>query len=103
MIRLDNYHKRDTIYSMEPAVRAYLAEIGRRGGRRSRRVLAPETAREMVRLREARRAFKRYHSRCFWSSPKDYVVTTADLPWVARQLMTHGGREGWRIGAVLCR
>jgi hypothetical protein len=88
---------------MNPEVRAYLAEIGRRGGRRSRRVLAPEVARGMVRLREARRAFKRFRSLCFWSSPKGYVVTMDDLPWVARQLMTHGGREGWRIGSSLCR
>ena len=85
------------------AIRAYLAEIGRRGGRRSRRVLAPETARQMVRLREARRAFKRFYPSCFWSSPRDYVVTMADIPWVAHRLMTHGGRDGWRVGATLCR
>ncbi|MGD0839144.1 MAG: hypothetical protein ABSB49_21115 [Polyangia bacterium] len=53
----------------------------------------------MVRLREARRAFKRFHANCFWSSPKDYVVTMEDIPWVARQVMTHGGREGWLTGA----
>ena len=88
---------------MTPEVRAYLAEIGRRGGRRSRRVLSAETARQMVRLREARRAFRRFYASCFWSSPKDYVVTMEDLPWVVRQLMTHGGRDGWRIGASLCR
>lgn len=88
---------------MRPEVRAYLAEIGRRGGRRSRRVLHPEMARQMVRLREAKRAFVRFRARCFWSAPTDYVVTTADIPWVARQLMTHGGREGWQLGARLCR
>jgi hypothetical protein len=88
---------------MKPAVRAYLAEIGRRGGRRSRRILPSETAREMVRLREARRAFARFHARCFWSCPKDYVVTRNDIAWVARQIMTHGGREGWQVGARLCR
>jgi hypothetical protein len=88
---------------MKPEVRAYLAEIGRRGGMRSRRVLSPEAARQMVRLREAKRAFKRFHARCFWSSPKDYVVKMDDIPWVARQLMTHGGRGGWRTGAKLCR
>jgi hypothetical protein len=88
---------------MTPEVRSYLAEIGRRGGRRSRRVLHPDTARQMVRLREARRAFARFHARCFWSSPRTYVVTADDIPWVARQLMTHGGREGWRIGGRLCR
>jgi hypothetical protein len=103
LILLAFHHKRDTIIHMTPEVRAYLAEIGRRGGRRSRRVLPPETARRMVRLREARRAFKRFHARCFWSSPKDYLVTAEDIAWVARQLMTHGGREGWRTGASLCR
>ena len=38
------------------SVRKYLAEIGRRGGIKSRRVLDPETARRMVAIREARRA-----------------------------------------------
>jgi hypothetical protein len=89
--------------AMTPEVHAYLAEIGRRGGRRSRRVLLPEIARQMVRLREARRAFNRFYVRCFWSSPKDYLVTTEDISWVARQLMTHGGHDGWRTGASLCR
>ena len=37
----------------------YLSEIGRRGGIRSRRVLAPETARRMVEIREARRCARR--------------------------------------------
>jgi hypothetical protein len=37
-------------------IRRYLAEIGARGGRKSRRKLDPETAREMVRVREAKRA-----------------------------------------------
>lgn len=83
-------------------VRKYLAEIGRRGGRRSRRTLDPETARHMVRIREARRAFARFHARCFWSSPADYVVTPGDIPWVAKQLILYGGHEGWRIGKRLC-
>jgi hypothetical protein len=39
-------------------VRRYLAKIGRRGGMRSRRVLDPQTAREMVGIRETRRAAK---------------------------------------------
>ena len=41
------------------SLREYLAEIGRRGGIKSRRVLAPETARRMVAIREARRALRR--------------------------------------------
>jgi hypothetical protein len=57
----------------------------------------------MVQLREARRAFQRFHTLCFWSFDPDYVVTAEDIPWVARQLMEHGGREGWQLGAKLCR
>ena len=88
---------------MERNVKAYLAEIGRRGGRKSRRALEPETARDMVRLRESRRAFRRFHASCFWSFDPNYVVTLADVPWVAKQLMTYGGRVGWETGARLCR
>lgn len=85
------------------AVRRYLSEIGRRGGQRSRRELDPETARRMVRVREARRAFRRFQVSCFWSSAPDYLVTEADVPWVAERLRTYGGREGWRLGSRLCR
>lgn len=88
---------------MNPTVRAFLSEIGRRGGRKSRRRLDSETARRMVRLREARRAYRRFHTRCFWSYDPDYRVTEGDLPWVAEQLMKFGGRAGWETGARLCR
>jgi len=37
------------------AVTAYLSEIGRKGGQKSRRTLTPEQAREMVRAREAKK------------------------------------------------
>jgi hypothetical protein len=88
---------------MDSAVRVYLSRIGRRGGRKSRRRLDPATARDMVRVREARRAFHRFHTQCFWSFDPAYVVTLADVPWVAERLMTFGGREGWALGARLCR
>ena len=83
--------------------RRYLARIGSVGGRVSRRVLSPEDARAMVRVREARRAFRRFHVRCFWSYREDLVITQADVPWVAEQLMKHGNREAWLVGARLCR
>lgn len=38
------------------AVIAYLAEIGRKGGKKSRRKLTPEQARAMVKAREKKRA-----------------------------------------------
>jgi hypothetical protein len=87
---------------MEKSVRAYLAEIGRRGGRKSRRILPPETAREMVRVREARRAYRRFHARCFWSFNPDYVVGPGDVSWVARQLRKHGSSEAWEVARRLC-
>lgn len=84
-------------------IKRYLAEIGARGGRKSRRSLDPETAREMVRVREARRAFRRFRTACFWSYDSDLQITSADVPWVAEQLMRHGNREAYLIGARLCR
>ena len=80
----------------------YFAEIGARGGRRSRRALDAETARAMVRVREARKAFRRYRTLCFWSYRPDLVITAADVPWVAEQLMRHGDREAWALGRKLC-
>ena len=84
-------------------IRKYLAEIGRAGGRKSRRKLDPDTARDMVRVREARRAFSRYRTMCFWSCRPDLQIGLSDVPWVAEQLMKHGDRAAWRIGARLCR
>ena len=88
---------------MDETTRRYLARIGAQGGRKSRRELSAEAARQMVRVREARRAFRRFYTRAFWSFDPDYRVTARDLRWVAERLMTHGGREGWEIGARLCR
>jgi hypothetical protein len=84
-------------------IRKYLARIGARGGRKSRRVLDADTARAMVRVREARRAFRRYRSMCFWSYRPDLAIGADDVAWVAEQLMKHGDRDAWRIGAKLCR
>ncbi len=88
---------------MDPRVAHYLSEIGRRGGRASRRRLDPESARAMVRVREAQRAFREFHAQCFWSEDPGYRVTLADVPWVAERLMRYGGRRGWERGAKLCR
>jgi hypothetical protein len=88
---------------MKTSIHTYLAEIGRRGGLKSRRVLEPDQARAMVRVREARRAYRTHHAQCFWSSPLDLAIGAADVAWVAEQLMRHGGREAWERGVRLCR
>lgn len=84
-------------------IRKYLSAIGRRGGLKSRRPLDASTARAMVRVREARRAFRRFYAQCFWSYRRDLSITLADVPWVAEQLMKHGNRDAWHAGARLCR
>ena len=88
---------------MKPTVRAYLASIGRKGGITSRRRLDPAVARRMVQVREARRAFREFRVSCFWSCRVDLVIGMDDVPWVAEQLMRHGNRDAWEIGARLCR
>jgi len=84
-------------------VSKYLSEIGRRGGLKSRRTLDPASAREMVRVRESRRAYRRFHASCFWSYRSDLIITSADVSWVAEQLMRHGNRDAWRVAGRLCR
>ena len=87
---------------MDDTVKKYLSEIGRRGGKKSRRTLDPETARRMVAVREARRAFRRFRTSCFWSYRPDLEIGKDDVAWVAQQLMKHGNREAWRVGRSLC-
>ena len=85
------------------SVRDYLADIGRRGGTKSRRTLDPHTARDMVRVREARRAYRTYYTSCFWSYRADLTIMRDDVAWVADQLMKHGDRTAWLTAARLCR
>lgn len=87
---------------MDKTIREYFARIGKVGGQRSKRKLSPESAKKMVCVREARRAFKKYQSRCFWSFDPEYRVTINDVDWVAEQLMKHGDREAWLLGSKLC-
>ena len=88
---------------MDHTIHKYLAEIGRRGGKKSRRSLDPETARAMVRVREARRAFREFHSTCFWSYRKDLEIGPADVEWVAETLKKNGDMRAWRTAGRLCR
>jgi len=55
----------------------------------------------MVRVREARRAFRRFRSICFRSSSPDLAIGAADVPWVAAQLILHGNEEARAMGSRL--
>lgn len=87
---------------MNRNIKKYLAEIGRKGGKKSKRFLDSKTARKMVQVREARRSFRRFHTQCFWSYDPYLKITADDLQWVADQLMKNGGRKAWEAGARLC-
>lgn len=87
---------------MEIAVKKYLATIGARGGRQSRRTLLPSTAKTMVAVREARRAYRRFHAQCFWSYDPKLLIKAHDIPWVAEQLFRHGNRTAWQYAIRLC-
>ncbi len=87
---------------MNREIREYLVRIGRQGGIKSRRELSSKTARRMVAVREARRAFRRFQTQCFWSYRTDLEIGADDVAWVARELMKHGNREAWLKGKSLC-
>lgn len=87
----------------ETDIHQYLARIGREGGRKSRRVLSAKDARDMVRVREARRAFRTFHAQCFWHMRKDMLVTRGDIPEIIRGLRKNGGRRGFLVAAKLCQ
>lgn len=84
-------------------IRRYLAEIGKRGGKKSRRTLSREDAQSMVRIREARRAFRKYHAQCFWFMREDLKIGSEDIPEIAKGLRLHGGQRGMELAERLCR
>ena len=76
--------------------------MGRKlGAARSRRTLSSAQARNMVRIREARRAFREFHAQCFWYMRRDMTVTLDDLPEIIRGLRQNGGRRGFLVAARL--
>ncbi|MGA2243533.1 MAG: hypothetical protein ABSH48_00935 [Verrucomicrobiota bacterium] len=54
-------------------------------------------------LELAQRAFREFHSRCFWFMREDLSVGVADLRAIVRGLRAHGNREAFFIAAKLCR
>ena len=89
--------------NIDASISQYLSEIGRAGGRKSRRSLSSETARDMVRIREARKAFHAFHAQCFWYMREDMKITLQDIPEIVRGLRQNGGRQGFLLAATLCR
>lgn len=86
-----------------PTRKDSLSRVGGKDGVRSRRRLSPDQARDMARVREARRAFREFRTQCFWYLRPDLVVTLEDVPEIVRGLRLHGGRKGFLIADRLCR
>ena len=88
---------------MTTTLSTYFSKIGRKGGRKSRRKLSSSEAREMVKVREARKMYRKFHTQCFWSFDPAYLITSKDLDWVVQQLKRHGDQSAWEAGEKLCR
>ncbi len=88
---------------MNRSVKNYLSQIGQKGGRKSRRELSSQDARQMVKVREAKKAYKLFYAQCFWSYDPAYKISGKDLEWVAGELMKNGNRIAYEIGYKLCR
>ena len=88
---------------MDKSLREYLSAIGEKGGCKSRRTLTPAQAKAMVKVRDARKAYKKFYTRCFWSCKPDLTISINNVQWVGEQLMKYGNREAWIAGSKLCR
>jgi hypothetical protein len=53
------------------------------------------------RLELANELYREFHTRCFWHSPRDLVITEDLIPFVAKGLRTHGGRRGFILSGKL--
>lgn len=87
---------------MRHSVKKYLSQIGQKGGRKSRRQLSPDSAKKMVLVRQAKKAFQDFYTECFWSFDQNYKITFEDIPWVAEQLRKNGNHLAWKAAHKLC-
>jgi hypothetical protein len=47
------------------------------------------------RLQLAKQLYREFHTRSFWHSPLDPVITEELIPFVVKGLRTYGGRRGF--------
>ena len=53
------------------------------------------------RLELANQLYREFHTRCFWHSPRDLVITEDLIPFVVKGLRTHGGHRGFKLAGKL--
>ena len=66
-------------------------------------IAPPQDRQERVEL--ANQLFREFHTRCFWHSPRNLIITEDLIPFVMKGLRTHGGRRGFLLAGKLleCR
>jgi hypothetical protein len=62
-------------------------------------VAGPQGQNDRVEL--ANQLFREFHTRCFWHSPRDLVITEELIPFVVKNLRKHGGRHGFMLAGEL--
>jgi hypothetical protein len=53
------------------------------------------------RLETAKQLYREFHTRCFWHSPRDLVITEEIIPFVIKGLRTYGGHRGFILSGNL--
>jgi hypothetical protein len=53
------------------------------------------------RLELANQLFREFHTRCFWHSPRDLVITEDLIPFVVKGLRRNGGHRGFKLAGKL--
>jgi hypothetical protein len=53
------------------------------------------------RLELARELFRRFHTQCFWHSPRDLEIDEDLIPFVVKGLRAHGGHVGFALAGQL--
>lgn len=61
----------------------------------------PESPAILDRVEFANQLFREFHTRCFWHSPRELVITEELIPFVIKGLRAHGGHRGFRLASQL--
>lgn len=65
--------------------------------------MIPPQRNEIERLELANQLYREFHTRCFWHSPRDLVITEELIPFVIKGLRQNGGRRGFILAGNLLR
>ena len=82
---------------------SHFTRIGPKAGSRIRRSRSSADDQDVVRVRDARRAFRDFYAQCFWYLRPDMQITLREVPQIVRGLRQNGGRQGFLVAERLCR